>query len=184
MRLIPLLVLVCVNANSVCAQSTLTEKLRKQEKSKGTVIITQSEQIEQIINNTLPNHTQQHTGNKDTTAAEHIHSTSKPSEDIKSNTKKGTYATRGRHKARGYRICIFTGGNSRKDKTKAIQMGEKCRNKFPELSIYTSFIAPRWVTNVGDFKSRQDAQKYVNLIRSAHFTYEVRIVSSEVNLPY
>lgn len=88
MRLIPLLVLVCVNANSVCAQSTLTEKLRKQEKSKGTVIITQSEQIEQIINNTVPNHTQQHTGNKDTTAAEHIHSTSKPSEDIKSNTKR------------------------------------------------------------------------------------------------
>ena len=71
MRLIPLLVLVCVNANSVCAQSTLTEKLRKQEKSKGTVIITQSEQIEQIINNTVPNHTQQHTGNKDNCCRTH-----------------------------------------------------------------------------------------------------------------
>ena len=69
-------------------------------------------------------------------------------------------------------------------KPKPYKWVKKCRNKFPELSIYTSFIAPRWVTNVGDFKSRQDAQKYVNLIRSAHFTYEVRIVSSEVNLPY
>lgn len=184
MKLLPLLVLVCVNASSVCAQSTLTEKLRKHEKGKGTVIITQSEQIEQIINNTVPNHTPQQTSSKDTVATEHLHSTNKPQEDSKLNTKKGSYATRGRHKARGYRICIFTGGNSRKDKTKAIQMGEKCRKKFPELSIYTSFIAPRWVTNVGDFKNRQDAQKYVNLIRSAHFTYEVRIVSSEVNLPY
>lgn len=183
MRFISLLFLVCANASFVCAQSTFTEKLRKYEKDKGTVIIRQSEQIEQIVNNTVPNHTHQHTSQKDTAALEPNHAANKSQDENKPNLKKGTYATRGRHKARGYRICIFTGGNSRNDKTRAIQMGEKCRKKFPELSIYTSFIAPRWVTYVGDFKTRQDAQKYVNLIRSAHFTYEVRIVSSEVNLP-
>lgn len=35
-----------------------------------------------------------------------------------------TYINRVRHKARGYRICIFTGGNSRADKQKAIEMGK------------------------------------------------------------
>ena len=94
-----------------------------------------------------------------------------------------SYISRTRHKARGYRICIFTGGNSRADKIKATQMGEKCRKRFRELAAYTTFEPPRWVTHVGDFKTRQEAQKYVNLIRRAHISYEVRIVASEVNIP-
>ena len=81
-------------------------------------------------------------------------------------------------------VSVFTGGNSRADKQKAIQMGRKCREKFAELAVYPSFEAPRWVTHVGDFKTRQEAQKYVTKIRRAHFTYEVRIVASEVNVPY
>lgn len=94
-----------------------------------------------------------------------------------------SYINRTRHKARGFRICIFTGGNSRADKIKASQMGDKCRQKFRELATYTTFVPPRWETHVGDFKTRQEAQKYVNLIRRAHITYEVRIVTSEVNIP-
>lgn len=95
-----------------------------------------------------------------------------------------SYVNRARHKARGYRICIFTGGNSRADKQKAIEMGNKCRSKFPELASYASFEAPRWVMHVGDFKTREEAQKYVRLIRRSHISYEVRIVASEVNIPY
>lgn len=94
------------------------------------------------------------------------------------------YTSRARHKARGYRICIFTGGNTRADKMKAIEMGNKCRRLFKELAVYPSFEAPRWVTHVGDFKTHQEAQKYVARIRHAHFTYETRIVASEVNVPY
>lgn len=100
------------------------------------------------------------------------------------NPTTSAYISRARHKARGYRICIFTGGNSRADKIKAIQMGNKCRRKFGELAAYTSFEPPRWVTHVGDFKTRQEAQKYVVRIRRAHISYEVRIVASEVNIPY
>ena len=95
-----------------------------------------------------------------------------------------SYVNRARHKARGYRICIFTGGNSRADKQKAIKMGNKCRSKFPELASYASFEAPRWVMHVGDFKTREEAQKYVRLIRRSHISHEVRIVASEVNIPY
>ena len=112
-----------------------------------------------------------------------------PDEDTAANrpesTEAGTrhYVSRQRRKAMGYRICIFTGGNSRADKEKAIQMGQKCRNLFGELAAYPSFVSPRWVTHVGDFRTREDAQKYVTRIRKAHISYEVRIVKSEVNLP-
>lgn len=94
------------------------------------------------------------------------------------------YTDRARRKAQGYRICIYTGGNSRADREKAVQMGNNCRAKFSELASYPTFVAPRWVTYVGDFRSREEAQKYVTRIRKAHISYEVRIVKSEVNLPY
>lgn len=93
------------------------------------------------------------------------------------------HVNRLRYKARGFRICIFTGGNSRADRQRALEMGRKCREKFPELAAYTSFSAPRWVTHVGDFRTRAEAQKYVSRIRRARLSYEVRIVGSEVNLP-
>lgn len=94
------------------------------------------------------------------------------------------YTERARRKAQGYRICIYTGGNSRADREKAVKMGNKCRAKFSELASYPNFIAPRWVTYVGDFRTREEAQKYVTRIRKANISYEVRIVKSEVNLPY
>lgn len=181
------------------AQSSYTEKLRKNEAGKGSVIINQSPEIEKVVNNTVPSnpgrnsqkdanvpHKEASAHNGTGGGANSSDKTNSGAADGKSKTGAGskTYTSRARHKARGFRICIFTGGNSRADKTKATQMGNKCRDKFPELAVYPSFIAPRWVTHVGDFKTRQEAQKYVNLIRKAHFTYEVRIVASEVNIPY
>lgn len=214
------------------AQSTYTAHLRRTEAGKGTVIINQSPQIEQLVNNAhaakttpaspksatqRPARTESVQAAKPSTPAAEHHATAKPD----SNTPAGhttahksapaehksapaehhhaternaaaapdtpaehhNYVNRARYKARGFRICIFTGGNTRADRAKAQQMGQKCRQKFPELASYTSFSAPRWVTYVGDFKTRAEAQKYVRLIRRARFTYEVRIVSSEVNLP-
>lgn len=132
------------------------------------------------------------TAGKDTKATNHANdkaeaqhkTTGRKDTPKRENESSHSYISRARHKVRGFRICIFTGGNSRADKQKAIQMGQKCREKFAELAVYPSFEAPRWVTHVGDFKTRQEAQKYVTKIRRAHFTYEVRIVASEVNVPY
>lgn len=169
------------------AQVSYTTHLQEKIAGKGSVTLNQPIAIEQLVNNTTPapisksnSKTNNKTGNEETTT--HSNSPSTPTEKNSTNPTR-TYTTRTRHKTRGFRICIFTGGNSRSDKTKATQMGQKCRNYFPELAVYTSFIAPRWVTYVGDFRTRQDAQKYVKRIRHAKFTYEVRIVGCEVNLP-
>ncbi len=192
-----LLLLFAGTTVALHAQATYTEALRKAEPGKGTVTIEQSEAIEQLVNNTAPRpvapakpHGSEPVRNQSATDAHRTEAPEKHTakrEHSATNENKSrsgkTYVTRTRHKARGYRICIFTGGNSRADKNKALQMGKKCREKFSELSAYTSFVSPRWVTYVGDFRTRQEAQKYVNLIRKARFTYEVRIVASEVNLP-
>lgn len=187
---VPLL-LMAFTALPLTAQTTFTQKLRSVEAGRGRIIINQPAEIERIVNNTAPvphapsspaegksPASPAHSGNvKETRNADAAKTESH------SAASHPAHAARGRHKARGYRICIFTGGNSRADRAKAQQMGQKCRELFPELATYTNFQAPRWVTHAGDFRTRQDAQKYVSLIRRARFTYEVRIVGSEVNLP-
>ncbi|MGN1353463.1 MAG: SPOR domain-containing protein [Alloprevotella sp.] len=81
-----------------------------------------------------------------------------------------------------YRIQIFSGSNSHQDKQKAYDVAAKCREKFPELTVYTKFVSPRWVCRVGDFKNLADAQNYASKIRAAHFTREVRIVKTTVRV--
>lgn len=186
------------------AQTTFTAHLRKQQSGKGTVIITQSQEIEQLVNGKATQATPAkssskpadkakqpstknaaHETTKTTEESSHTHAAGSKTEgqDTHTSTTSKHHIDRTRHKAQGFRICIFTGGNSRKDKTKAYEMAEKCRQHFSELATYPTFAAPRWVTHVGDFRTRQDAQKYVTLIRKSRITYEVRIVKSEVNLP-
>lgn len=201
MKLIITSILWCVCVTGLQAQTSYTDRLQKVESGKGVVVIHQSAIIDRLVNNMASaqaavqksapaaappaglrphdvpakmHETRGITGH-DTASSEHHATGTSPNSRLHIN--------RLRRKARGYRICIFTGGNSRADRTKAQQMGAKCRSKFPELAVYTNFLAPRWVTHVGDFRTMQDAQKYVRLIRRSHFTYEVRIVSSEVNLP-
>lgn len=182
MKRLSFIIVVCFWAVQLFAQSTYTEELTREEAGKGTVVIRQSEEIDRAVNRPRTAKPVAPVVRRDTVSHTHEESMKGKTEAKKPRTKEN-YVARGRHKSQGFRICIFTGGNSRQDKNKAVEMGNKCRRNFPELAVYTTFSAPRWVTNVGDFKTRNEAQKYVGLIRSARFTYEVRIVASEVNLP-
>lgn len=85
-----------------------------------------------------------------------------------------------RRKGAGYRIQIFTGGNSRTDRIRANRMGGLCRSYFPELSVYTHFESPRWICRVGDFKTAEDARVYVRKMRNLKVFKELRIVRSVV----
>ncbi len=85
-----------------------------------------------------------------------------------------------RRKGMGYRIQIFTGGNSRSDRVRANRMGSLCREYFPELSVYPHFESPRWICRVGDFKTSEDAKIYVQKMRKLKVFKELRIVKSVV----
>lgn len=87
---------------------------------------------------------------------------------------------RRRFNSAGYRIQIYTGGNSRADKQAAMQAQQKCRAAFPELATYVHFFSPHWVCRVGDFAKREDAQRYVSRLRGRGL--EARIVRSNVIL--
>ncbi len=107
-------------------------------------------------------------------------STNRPPQSKSNKLNQGSYKARQRFKAQGYRIQIYTGGNRRSDKQAAQRMQQKCQKAFPELAAYVHFISPHWVCRVGDFRHKEDAQRYARKIRAKKFTFEARVVSSNI----
>jgi hypothetical protein len=63
----------------------------------------------------------------------------------------------------GYRIQIFfdSGTNS---KTRAQSIFESFKAKYPETGVYLTFKAPNYKVRVGDFRTKLDAQRFLNTI--------------------
>ena len=171
-------ILTCIMLIAGCtvsAQSKFTEHVKSQQTGEGKVVIIQTPQIDDVVNNTpqpvknnpaTPSN-EQHIGDNNHNPAE---------------TAPVPSGTRHRYKGQGYRIQIYTGNNSHNDKMKAYAIGETCQKKFPMLSVYPRFINPRWVCRVGDFRTHEDAQEYAKKIRASGISREVRIVRCEVLL--
>ena len=60
-------------------------------------------------------------------------------------------------KARGYRIQVFAGNNTRASKERANEVDRYIRSKYPDLSVHTEFKNPRWLCTVGDFLYYEEA---------------------------
>ena len=45
----------------------------------------------------------------------------------------------------GYRIQIYAGGNTREAKEAAMKSASYIKANYPEIPVYTEFVAPRWV---------------------------------------
>lgn len=94
------------------------------------------------------------------------------------------YGPRPRHKARGFRIQVYSGTGNTAAKNAANEMAAKVRKAFPEVSVYCVFKSPRWVCRVGDFSSREAAQKFYTKLQKAHVSNEASIVIDNVLLAY
>lgn len=181
MRYVLLCFLACAAA-SMSAQTAYTDYLRKPVAGKGTVTIVQDAEIEALVNNLSAAAKKENRtpapakAEEKAPAAHHLAETAeKP---------RTAHVARQRRKAQGYRIQIFTGGNSRSDRLEAEKMEAKCQKAFPELSAYVHFVSPRWICRVGDFRTYADAERYLQMIRKSRISHEARIVKCSVLLAY
>ena len=80
----------------------------------------------------------------------------------------------------GFRIQIFfdSGNNS---KTKAQSINEGFRAKYPDVRAYLSFKSPNYKVRVGDFRTRLDAQRFLNEIIDQY--PNAWIIADNINLP-
>lgn len=168
------------------AQS-FTSYLRASAVGKGTIVLIEDNETDRIVNNERSTATVADTAKKPGAAApKKTDPASRPDsrrEAGESHTEKtahGAHVSRQRYKAQGYRIQIFTGGNSAKDRQNAEAMVRKAKQCFPELGAYKNFHSPHWVVRIGDFPTREDANRYAALVRKQNLSYEAHVVSSTV----
>lgn len=82
------------------------------------------------------------------------------------------------HPGTVYRIQIYSGNNGRKSKEEAYRMAALSREFFPLLPTYCSYKQPRWICRVGNFRTAEDAQHYLRLMRgTTQFPYATLVKS-------
>lgn len=86
-------------------------------------------------------------------------------------------------KARGYRVQVYAGNNSRVARDQAAETAEKVKKEFPEMSVYTFFQPPRWLCRVGDYRSIEEADVAMRKLRATGAFKEVAIVREQINIP-
>ena len=79
----------------------------------------------------------------------------------------------------GYRIQVYAGGNTRYAKEEAMKAAQLVKNKYPEIAVYTEFVAPRWVCRVGDFKTIEEADQAMRMLKKLRNFKEITILPNQ-----
>ena len=203
-----LLFSIIITLCSLTAQSqTFLDSLRKDEPGKGSVSVTQSPEIDNLVNGTGQDHsgstakegaghtrqtsaTQQHheDGKHDSASSEsHTHegtSSTTPStttEETVIDTRKKVM--RNSYKTQGYSIQVLSGGNSRADRQKAESAGMVMKSNFPTEPIYVHFYSPSWKCRMGNYKTLEEAQRMLAMVKKLGYK-QACIVKGTISVQY
>ena len=80
----------------------------------------------------------------------------------------------------GYRIQIYAGGNTRLSKEEAQKAAQYVKDNYPEIPVYTEFVAPRWVCRVGDYKTIEEADQVMRMLKQSRGFKEIAILPNQL----
>lgn len=80
----------------------------------------------------------------------------------------------------GYRIQIYAGGNTRNAKEEALKAAQYVKDNYPEIPVYTEFVAPRWVCRVGDYKTIEEADQVMRMLKQSRNFKEIAILPNQL----
>ena len=202
-------VLAIIALTGICHAEAQTFLDRLKKPGKGKVTVTQDTTIDQLVNgNTTPTTKPEHrtdrktptekstpqekntntekkthtdknapTENKTHTEKEKPVDTSSSETDTRKKVMKNT------HKVTGYRVQVFTGGNTRNDRIKAENVGNAIKRKFPEQPIYVHFYSPRWICRVGNFRTYEEAHELLQEVHKMGYK-QASIVRGKISVQY
>lgn len=153
------------------AQTKFTERLQQGIPGQGKVTIYQSKAIEDLVNNMFTSSTSK-TGATEQSLVDG------------SVSQMPVTSQRPKVQMNGYRIQVYSGGNSRKAKNEAIVIGRRVRSVFSALSVYTFFSSPHWTCRVGDFKTYEEANEVFRQMKENGSFPEAVIVRSKILTTY
>ena len=202
-------VLAIIALTGICHAEAQTFLDRLKKPGKGKVTVTQDTTIDHLVNgNTTPTTKPEHrtdrktptekstpqekntntekkthtdknapTENKTHTEKENPVDTSSSETDTRKKVMKNT------HKVTGYRVQVFTGGNTRNDRIKAENVGNAIKRKFPEQPIYVHFYSPRWICRVGNFRTYEEAHELLQEVHKMGYK-QASIVRGKISVQY
>lgn len=157
------------------ATATFTLAAQNVQTGQGKLVVVQDEAVDRLLHSKHADRVQMRNAENENAEAAAASETSSTQQSTNRRT-----GPRRHYNSAGFRVQIFTGGNSRADKQAALQAQQKCRAAFPELATYVHFYSPHWVCRAGDFQKREDAQRYVSKLRARGL--EARIIRSNIIL--
>lgn len=111
------------------------------------------------------------------TPSSHSTTTEEPVVDTRKKVMRNSYKTK------GYRIQVFSGGNSRSDRQKAETAGAVMKSNFPNEPIYVHFYSPSWKCRMGNYKSYEEARRLLAQVKKLGYK-EACIVKGTISVQY
>lgn len=196
---------LCIGCISVAdAQSSFTQRLQQSKTGEGKITLTQSKAIDELVNGpavtpattpAAPKNTQKQTEKKENNTATNTNQNkeSKPKvqpvvverpdtvnldapEEIQKKIMKGT-------KMAGYRVQVFAGGNSRRDRIKAERIGSEIKGLFPGEPVYVHFYSPRWICRMGNYRTYEEAHEVLERVKRNGYQSAI-IVKGKITVQY
>ena len=200
-----LLLLFTINYSLFTYSQTFTQRLQKSNAGEGKVTVTQSKEIDDLVNgpqdvvttpakqNTQSNQSNQNTPNTQNTqkqAEEKPLQTQRPQITVRPEmTPDTTYTDEPRkkilkgYKVNGYRVQVFAGGNSRDARVKAEKTGREINALFPGEPVYVHFYSPRWICRMGNYRTYEEAHQILNAVKKLGYKSAI-IVKGKITVPY
>jgi len=85
----------------------------------------------------------------------------------------------------GFRIQVFMSNNPKTARKELTDRGSLIKAAFPDIAIYSGYVAPNWKLLVGDFITKEEADVFRQKIKQAipELGKEMYIVKDKVNIP-
>ena len=200
--------ILCVGCAAANAQ-TFTQRLQKSNAGEGKVTVTQSKEIDDLVNGpqdvvTQSNQSNQNTQKTQTTQksldpqkpdSAKSEGTEKPQQperpqitSLPDTTPDTTYTEPRKkvmkgYKVNGYRVQVYAGGNSREARVKAERTGREINALFPGEPVYVHFYSPRWICRMGNYRTYEEAHQILNAVKKLGYQSAI-IVKGKITVPY
>lgn len=175
---------------SVSAQAqSFTQRLQqKTQAGQGTVTVSHDKAIDDLVNGQTGQKKQESQNKQekpDSSAQKRPETTpqEQASDTIDSQIDTRRKVIRGGVKVNGYRVQAFAGGNQRKDRQKAEQVGNTIKANFPNVPVYVHFYSPRWICRVGNYRTYEEAHEMLMNIRKLGIS-GASVVKGKITVPY
>ena len=202
-----LLLLFTINYSLFTYSQTFTQRLQKSNAGEGKVTVTQSKEIDDLVNGpqdvvTTPvKQTQSNQNTQSTPTNQNTQTTQKQAEEKPQQTQHPqvsvqpeatidtTFTSEPRkkvlkgYKVNGYRVQVFAGGNSRDSRVKAERIGREINSLFPGEPVYVHFYSPRWICRMGNYRTYEEAHQILNAVKKLGYQSAI-IVKGKITVPY